>query len=212
MKHIILISLIFICCFLFLALNNYKSEKDNHTSMIDDCSFYLPLKIGNTWTYKSYSYELKMYLKVVRTIIDTVHHKDGSLLFAFNESYNGSPSNVIVGYYGYENGTIYSCTNTDTIVDSIHAGKSPLLKSPIQVNNSWVFKWPKRVCSFIIASIDSNKSGRVPPDSVVLVVGRWDDVIDSSWFARDIGLIKRRSYFSNKYYSKTDLQSYEIQK
>ncbi len=197
---------------LFEACNNSSAPENPRTSS-QDISAYLPLHIGNTWEYSFDNGSERAVIE--KKILDTLRHTDGSLLFAYNEDVkvnNPPPNPWISGYNVYRNSTIYSYNSpTETYLGVVPTSKVPLLKGPLNVGYSWAYSDSQ---SFAIAYTGPYSFDTTTIDTAVLVVRRSGTAyVDSSWFGRDIGLLKKRiHYFSQWDTTRTtwDLRSYLI--
>jgi hypothetical protein len=160
-----------------------------------DVSGYLPLNLGNAWTYRTQSVNvlpthrdttLPRYQE--ERILYSLRDGDGSLLYAFTDDVTvtnppGTPG--VSGYYGYAEDAL-------TLSYSPSGGfKLPLLKGPILVGTTWL-SGGQEPDTLTIAAIDSGSFHGVPIDAVVLVVRHSTISADSSWYAHGIGLLRRR--------------------
>ena len=182
-----------------LSVVNCQEKKENQI-ILEKSSEYLPLNIGNIWNYSTtvVTKTMEQSIALERVIIDTNRRKDGSIVYSFTDYYDNfkKPSKpIITGYYGYDSGTIFTCNYLDS-------SKEIILKSSVQTEKD---------CASFFESIISHKSGESAKDTLLLVVRRWKDVTDSAWYARGIGLIKRRAHHSHGFYQ-VDLHHFEVQK
>ncbi|HEY9164676.1 MAG TPA: hypothetical protein VIS48_00795 [Candidatus Kryptonia bacterium] len=196
------------------------SDPAPQQARLDEVSFYLPLKIGNTWTYnvEGILNGMHTFFQLRVRINDTLRHSDGSLLFShgeyFNEEIRGdSLKQYVTGYYTIRDRTIYnynSASDSDLYHRPTYA--VPLLKAPLAVGNEWEYDRDERVSSYRIASIGQLTFRGTPIDSVVLVVGHWSDVVDSSWYAPGIGLLKECVGNSKDFRKVSTLQDFRVTK
>jgi hypothetical protein len=206
------ISILALSAFLFGACN-HSSSPDDPPAYHQDISAYLPLHIGNIWNYRYDSGTEKAIIQ--KRVLDTLRHTDGSLLYAYNEDVqvNNPPQNPsFSGYNIYNDGTIYSYNSSnDSLLGGISASKAPLLKEPLQVGNSWIYSDYQHVDTSAIAFVWPSSFNDTVTDTVVLVVRRSDVVVDSSWYGRGVGLLKRRLHsFSGDSGVMWDLENYTL--
>jgi hypothetical protein len=187
--------------------------KDNTTSTeqpkpeIDygtyDISTYMPLTIGNRWIYEWDVVAEKAVLD--RRITDSLRVSNRLLMFSYYEDVlvNSPVANLFtVGYYGHRGGTIYVVDSRGPQSQPLH----PLLASPIVVNHTWwTDAWGQRDTLMII-SVASGTFNNKSVDTIV-TVRRWhEDLEDTTWYARGIGILTEVSY---GYESKRRLRSFE---
>jgi hypothetical protein len=156
-------------------------------------SSYLTLSISNRWIYNYYSRSENAILD--RRIIDTLRVSNQLLMFSYAEDVLVNPpatNRQIAGYYGYQGGTIYYSDLRGPQVCS----PFPLLASPIVEDHTWwTDSWGQRD-SLKIVSVSSGSFNSQNIDTVV-AVRRWHEHwVDTTWFARTIGIIKEASYSS----------------
>lgn len=183
---------------LFIVIIGCK-DKSTHTAQPEteadfgtyDIHSYMPLSIGNRWIYDFNSTAERAILD--RRIKDSLRVSDKLLMFSYGEDVLVNPpatSQPTAGYYGHRGGTIY-------VVDPRGPQTCPLLPllaSPIVENHTWwADAWGQRD-TFKIISVSSGSFNNHSIDTIV-AVRRWHEgFVDTTWYARTIGILKEASH------------------
>lgn len=190
MKIKLITNFLFVACFLLI----YSCEETEvNSALIDtDVYLYLPLKIGNKWIYKFDNSSEHAIIK--REIKNQLTHEDGATIHGYSEEVvvaNPNPNEPIVGYYSHKENAIYYYSGPkDTMFPgtSILTVKLPLIKSPVMNEVSWIVKND----TFKINCPLSISFQGVTYNNTILVVRRNNNVLDSMWFSKGIGLVKEK--------------------
>lgn len=180
-----LVFMIFIPLFIF-------SCDATETEVIKSADKYYPMSIGNKWEY-SYGSE-SAYAVVERIIKNNKTHEDGSNIWGYTEAVkvtDPNPNEPIVAYYSFKSdGLYYYSSDKDTMVSgtNILCGKDLILKSPVKVGEEWV---NSTGANSRIISIGNFKVLNKNYPETVLVVTEKDGNVDSSWYALNVGLVRR---------------------
>ncbi len=146
------------------------------------------MRPGTEWVYDDTSGGARMVLD--RRIEDTLKNVDGLVLIGYSEDVkvNNPPSTrAVAGYHGHRGGTIYEGL---VYGDSLRP-KSPILASPIAAGHRWWTDAGGLRDSFEIVAVTPGQFKSQPIDTVV-IVRRWNSVcVDSIWFGRSIGIMRR---------------------
>jgi len=172
-------------------LTNVEQPKIETDYGTYDISTYMPLSIGNRWIYDVTSVAEKAVLD--RRIKDSVRVSHQLLMFSFGEDvlvYPPATSQITVGYYGQRGGTIYFAD----LRGPLSCPLFPLLASPIVVNHTWWTDARGQRDTLKIISVSSGSFINQSIDTIV-AVRRWHEgIVDTTWYARTIGILKETSH------------------
>ena len=188
----------------------FVSCHDNVTNPLNDIDVgtaadYFSLKSGNWWSYSVSSmpsnqvlYTFQKY-QLRRTIGDSLRHQNGNLLFQFADQYDARISYGIVYWYAVTDAGIFLYYG---IQDSVYANgqwistitsKIPILMNPILIGHSWTAVLSDSVETYKIASISQQTIGGIVRP-LIGVAHFTSTKIDTSWYAKDYGLIYNHEY------------------
>ena len=208
MKPKKIIILLFILSLVFY--NGCKKDLVGPEYFDSDVYSYLPLKIGNYWEYEYTDIALRAIVK--REIKNKVTHEDGSIIFGYYEglvSSNPNPIEPVNGYYSDKDNAIYYYSSSkDTMVISgttILTQKTPILKMPLSIGAYWIVASD----TFKIESFSSINIDEKIYNQTILVVTRNNISIDSTWFSKEIGIVRRKVFNSNSFVE-MKLKSYSL--
>ena len=131
---------------------------------------------------------------VERVIKSSLTHEDGSNIWGYAEAVktlNPTPNEPIAGYYTVkQDGLYFYSSDKDTLFPgtNILSRKDLILKSPVKVGTQWE---TTEGAYYRIVGIGELKILNKSYTNTVLVVCDNSQIIDSSWYSLDIGLIKR---------------------
>lgn len=208
--------IVFEILFLVLVFSYGCEENMVIDDFNDDIYAYLPLNIGNYWIY-DWTYKLDSTLTknvYKQEIKNKLIHQDGSLIYRYTVNQVGIipiPNEPMLGYYCAKDYAIYYYSDAkDTVMPgtSVLCHKIPLIKSPLTIGESWIVSNE----TFKIVSFPSVKVNGINYKKTVLVLTRRDNFIDSTWFAKDIGIVKISSFGLNSRieWNEWNLKSYSI--
>jgi hypothetical protein len=189
---------IFILFILFDGCKNNPTNSEQPKTEMEygtyDIAAYMPLSMGNRWIYDHRT--IGEIAVIDRRIKDSLRISTPLLMFSYGEDVLVTPPATTLptaGYYGHRGGTIYV---TDVRGPQL-CPLFPLLTSPIVVNHTWwTDAWSQRD-TFRIVSVSSGSFNNQNIDTVV-AVQRWHaSFVDTTWFARTVGIIKEVSYSSD---------------
>jgi hypothetical protein len=166
---------------------------------------YFALKEGNWWSYTTSSfpsnqvpYKISSYSSRI-TIGDTSRHQDGSLIYQYSLYVAARVPYTIIYYYAVTDSGISQYYG---IQDSIYINgqwistkypKVPILIDPISVGRTWVVQNSNSQDIYKIVSISQQIIYGISRPLICLV-HLTSSNIDTSWYAKDIGLIYIHSY------------------
>jgi hypothetical protein len=176
-----------------------KPIGDNSESGIRaEANAHFPSEIGASWIYEQSGAEFAVLEK---RIVDTVRHSDGTLLSVSHEGILGFPNNEYVEiYYGNREGDIYWYTGTSDVSEDRFGNSFPTIKRLIVPDSLFPGKqwatndFPESANPgqhlFEIFQIPEIEVDGFLYSDVFLIVDQAAMHIDSSYYSRDIGLIK----------------------
>ncbi len=197
---------------LLIVLFTYSCKEDLVGSDLIDTSVYsyLPVKPGNYWIY---NFNTPAEIAIIkREIKNKLTHEDGSLIYGFTEEVvvnNPNPNEPIVGYYSPKEGAIfYYSSSNDTMFPgtSILCKKIPFIKTPLTIGASWIVVND----TFNVAAFPSIVVNEQTYDKTILIVSKRDNFIDSTWFSKDVGIVRKKSIVADSF-TEWNLKSYSIQ-
>jgi len=181
------VSLIFLLMVIFSCDSTNPEEME--IGLMED---YYPLKIGNIWEY---SHTTNSHSAIIERITKTISiHEDGSTIFGYTEALkamNPDPNEPIVGYNTFrENGLYYYSSDKDTLFagTNILCQKELLLKSPLIEGAKWETNGGA-ICH--IKKVENFKLFENSYPETILVIREINMSVDSSWYAINVGLVKR---------------------
>lgn len=193
-----------------LFTNSCKENLVGSDLVETDVYEYLPVKIGNHWIYNFSTPAENAIVK--REIKNQITHEDGSLIYGYTEEVvvnNPNPNEPISGYYSQKEGAVYYYSSPkDTMFPgtTILCKKIPFIKSPLTIDNTWIVEND----TFNVVGFPSIVVNEQTYDKTILIVSKRNTYIDSTWFSKDIGIIKKKTMVTDSF-SEWNLKSYLIQ-
>ena len=218
-KYFLLLSFCFYLN-IFCSKNNegiVNNPGDNNKKTFLNNS-YFPLQIGNTWIY---DYNTETEIAIIKIFIsDSLRHTDGTLLFTFKEGVFGSPTSEYgEHYYGNNNGNIlYYSAVTDFMEDDlgnlIPTIKTQFLKDSLYLSLKWLsyyFSYTEQD-TFSVISHDSMVVNGIHFPDVYLIIRERAQGVDSIYYAKEIGMIKKVRYdmINNRKHFDYKLREYNV--
>jgi len=182
--------------FLFtVALISCDSTDPGNNDVYSADKFF-PKEIGNKWEYYFSGWAESA---IIEWILKTnITHEDGSNIWGYTEvvKVNYPDSSLqIAGYYAIKpEGIYYYSSDKDTMIagTNILCEKELALKSPVTVGTEWITNEgaASRIVSIGNLVVLNNRYSQT-----VLVVSEKNATPDNSWFALNIGFVKRVQHY-----------------
>jgi hypothetical protein len=200
---------ILISVFVFTTFSCHDTSTNPNTpndeTSIGKAASYYALKTGNRWSYtfsamasNPIASQFTPYCYKIITG-DTVRHQDGTLLYYISDQVSARvPYTVVFLYAPTDSGVIcyyglYDSVLTNSQWIKTNFLKTRLLMDPIVVGHSWSAKTSDSTETYQIVSINPEVVGTISR-SVIGIVHNTSSDIDTSWYAKNYGLIRIHTY------------------
>jgi hypothetical protein len=189
---------------IFVSCHDNATNPSNNID-VGTAKDYFMLRTGNWWSYtvsplpsNQIIYNFPSYT-IHKTIQDSSRHQNGNLLFQFSNNYRGRISYTILNWYAVTDSGIFIY---DGIQDSVYINnqwittntrKIPILLNPIIIGHSWTIISSDSLEFYqIVSIIQQTVGGIIRP--VVCIAHSTPTRIDTTWYAKDYGLICIHDY------------------